>query len=97
VPSNRVRSCVIVLSLEVPDSAGVGWNLEYHQTDPDMGDLVRVASVMYPISDTPVVTSLGWTRSPPWRYANASEGNVMLPKFFKNLGVRVTRYKLHLH
>ena len=45
--------------LEGPDSTGADWILGIVPTEPDMGSLVRLASVMCPISDTPVVSALG--------------------------------------
>ena len=50
--------------LEGPDSTGADWILGTVPTEPDMGSLVRLASVMCPISDTPVVLALGRPRSP---------------------------------
>ena len=40
------------------------WILGTVPTEPDMGSLVRLASVMCPISDTHVVLALGRPRSP---------------------------------
>ena len=80
--------------LEVPDSTGIGLILGTVLTDPEMGSLVRLASVMYPISDIPVVASLGWTRNLPWRYADAFEG-LKCCRNFSKLGRMLTKDWLH--